>query len=75
VTPTSAMAMTTGPAAATCELIVGSSAAPQYSLYAISSTAGELSFLWTDTGKTATYIGAVLEGGLVSISTAPITTT
>lgn len=75
LTPTSAMTMTTGSDAATCELIVGSSAAPQYSLYAISSTAGELSLKWSDTGKTATYIGAEVDGGYFNISTAAITTT
>lgn len=75
LTPTSAMTMSTGPSAATCKLIVGSSAAPHYTMHAVSSTAGVISLRWTDTGKTATYIGAVLPGGRVNVCTSPITTT
>jgi hypothetical protein len=75
VTPTSAMTMTTGNSAATCKLLVGSTSTPQYSMYGLTSTSGELSLKWSDTGKTATYIGLVMPGGRFGISTAAITTT
>lgn len=75
LTPTSAQTMSTGGNAATCDLVVGSSSAPQYSMYAITSTSGLLSLTWSDTGETATYIGMVLPGGRFALSTAAITTT
>lgn len=65
--------LTTGANAAVCSVSVPVAGVPL--AHVLSSTGGLFSLNWSDTGKIATYIGAVMPNGTVDVSTDAITTT